>query len=107
MLSSIHIENIALIETLDLELGRGFSVLTGETGAGKSIIIDAIGLILGARGESDLVRNGAENAVVEAMFTELSDITCKKLSEFGVSPDEDGCLFISVLSLRQGEARQE
>lgn len=94
MLSSIHIENIALIETLDLELGRGFSVLTGETGAGKSIIIDAIGLILGARGESDLVRNGAENAVVEAMFTELSDITCKKLSEFGVSPDEDGCLFI-------------
>lgn len=94
MLSSIHIENIALIENLDLELGHGFSVLTGETGAGKSIIIDAIGLILGARGESELVRNGAENAVVEALFTDISDSTARKLAENGVYPDEDGCLFI-------------
>lgn len=94
MLSSIHIENIALIESLDLELPSGFSVFTGETGAGKSIIIDSIGLILGNRGERELVRTGTELAVVEAMFTDISAETEKKLSELGVSLDEDKCLFV-------------
>ncbi len=94
MLSSVHIENIALIERLDLELDGGFSVFTGETGAGKSIIIDSIGLILGARGERELVRTGTDGAVVEAMFTDISDETASKLKELGAEPDEDGCIFI-------------
>ena len=58
MLKLLHIENIAVIERCDIEFGKGFNVLTGETGAGKSIIIDAIGAVLGYRASRDVVRNG-------------------------------------------------
>ncbi len=69
MLSALHIENIALIRRLDLDLGGGFSAFTGETGAGKSILIDAIGLLCGARGEKELIRSGEDYALVEGLFT--------------------------------------
>lgn len=69
MLSEITIKNFAIIETLNLDFSSGFNVLTGETGAGKSIILDAVSLLLGGRGDSAVVRSGAEMAVLEAAFT--------------------------------------
>jgi DNA repair protein RecN (Recombination protein N) len=68
MLTALAIRDVVLIEALDLEFGAGLGVLTGETGAGKSILLDALGLALGARGETGLVRNGAAQAVVTASF---------------------------------------
>ncbi len=94
MLSSVHIENIALITSLDIEFSRGFSVFTGETGAGKSIIIDSIGFALGNRADRDIIRSGESCATVEAMFCDLSAETVSKCSEFGIEPDEEGCIFI-------------
>ncbi|WP_005035955.1 DNA repair protein RecN [Holophaga foetida] len=67
MLSSLRIQNLALVEDLSLELEGGFTVLTGETGAGKSLLVDALALLLGARGDGDLVRAGTERATVEAV----------------------------------------
>ena len=67
MLTSLRIQNLALVEDLTVELGSGFTVLTGETGAGKSLLVDALSLLVGARGDGDLVRQGTERAVVEAV----------------------------------------
>src|SRR4030066_2183250 len=72
MLSELHIENFAIISQLDLKFNRGLNIFTGETGAGKSIIIDAVEAILGNRADITQVRSGAERAVVEASF-ELSE----------------------------------
>ena len=69
MLHILHIENIAVIEQAEIEFDRGFNVLTGETGAGKSIVIDAISAILGERTSRDLIRTGAAKAFVSAIFT--------------------------------------
>lgn len=68
MLQSIHIQNYALIETLDIRFGKGFSVITGETGAGKSIMLGAIGLLLGQRADSKAIKDGATRCVIEATF---------------------------------------
>ena len=62
MISHLHIENIAVIENVDIELGNGFTVLTGETGAGKSILIDSINILLGNRASKELVRPGCRKA---------------------------------------------
>ena len=67
MLTSLRIQNLALVEDLSIELRSGFTVLTGETGAGKSLLVDALSLLVGARGDGDLVRQGADRAVVEAV----------------------------------------
>ena len=72
MLQNLHIENIAVIKSANIDFTDGFSVLTGETGAGKSIIIDSINLILGAKPQRDLIRSGEEVARVSALFSELS-----------------------------------
>ncbi len=71
MLSLLHIENIAVIESADISFDRGFNVLTGETGAGKSIVIDAISAILGERAYRDMIRTGASKAAVRAVFTDV------------------------------------
>ena len=68
MLQSIHIQNYALIDRLDIDFTSGFSVITGETGAGKSIILGAIGLLLGQRADVKAIKNGASKCVVEAKF---------------------------------------
>ena len=68
MLSLLHIENIAVIEQADIRFERGFNVLSGETGAGKSIVIDAISAILGERAYREMIRTGAEKAFVSAVF---------------------------------------
>lgn len=94
MLSSVYIENIALISSLSISFDRGFSAFTGETGAGKSIIIDAIGFALGNRADKAIIRKGEQSCTVEALFSDLSDETISKCADFGITPDEDGCLFI-------------
>lgn len=95
MLTSLHIENIALIKRLDIELSKGFSVFTGETGAGKSIIIDSLGALCGARLSKELIRAGESYALVEGVFTELSAQTLERAESLGLAPDEDGGLYVS------------
>ena len=75
MLSLLHIENIAVIESADISFDRGFNVLTGETGAGKSIVIDAISAILGERAYRDMIRTGTTKASVRAVFTDVPELS--------------------------------
>ncbi len=95
MLLSLHIENVAVIERADIAFDTGFNVLTGETGAGKSIIIDSLGAVLGERVSRDLVRTGSEMANISALFGQLSEEVVKTLDELGYQPDEDGLLLIN------------
>ena len=94
MLLSLHIENIAVIKSCDFDFSRGFMVLTGETGAGKSIVIDSINLLLGGKGERELIRHGESFAMVSGLFGELSHLTCERLAEIGVTSDEDGTILV-------------
>lgn len=94
MLSQLYIENIAVIEKASIDFHAGFNVLTGETGAGKSIVIDAINAILGERTSREIVRNGARAAFVSAVFDSLNARAAEKLKEFGYSLEEDGSLLI-------------
>ncbi len=105
MLSSIHIENIAVIKSADIDFEKGFCVLTGETGAGKSILIDAIGLILGARPTRDLIRNGETKAGVSALFTGLDKPLSRLPEGLDVAPDEDGCLYLTRTVDLDGKAQ--
>lgn len=88
MLLSLHIENIAVIKCVDFDFSEGFTVLTGETGAGKSVVIDSINLLLGMKADKELVRSGADFAMVSGLFGELSADTLNRLSELGVTLDE-------------------
>ncbi len=94
MLQQLHIENIAVIERAELSLDEGFNVLTGETGAGKSIIIDSLNAVLGERVSRELVRTGSGGAVVTALFAELSAPVAEALAALGCEPDEDGLLLL-------------
>jgi DNA repair protein RecN (Recombination protein N) len=90
MLTELRIRNFAIIESVTLPLGEGFNVLSGETGAGKSIIVGALGLLLGERASADLIRSGAERATVEGVF----DVArLKRISELadehGIDVEED------------------
>lgn len=87
MLSLLHIENIAVIECADISFDRGFNVLTGETGAGKSIVIDAISAILGERAYRDMIRTGTERASVRAVFTNVPEFPW--FAENGVEYDPE------------------
>lgn len=87
MLSLLHIENIAVIESADISFDSGFNVLTGETGAGKSIVIDAISAILGERAYRDMIRTGANKASVRAVFTQVPQ--CSWFAENGVEYDQE------------------
>ena len=92
MLSLLHIENIAVISSADISFDRGFNVLTGETGAGKSIVIDAIGAIIGARTSRDLIRTGAKSARVKAVFSDLPSLEWFESQD--IHPDENGELLL-------------
>lgn len=94
MLKFLHIENIAVIERSDIEFSAGFNVLTGETGAGKSIVIDAINAVLGERTSKELIRARCDTAEVSAVFGELDNATAAALSDAGVTPDDDGNIVI-------------
>lgn len=94
MLSQLYINNIAVIERASIDLERGFTVLTGETGAGKSIIIDAIHAVLGERTSKELVRTGADTASVSALFTGLGEEVQAVLERLSVPQEEDGSLLV-------------
>jgi len=89
MLLSLHVKNLALIEETEVEFAPGLNVLTGETGAGKSILIGSINLVLGAKADKDLIRKGAEYALVELCFQDEGDRIRKKLEEMELPCDED------------------
>lgn len=95
MLQRLQIQNVAIIDKVEIELGEGLNVLTGETGAGKSIIIDSIKAILGERLSKDLIRAGKDKAVVEAVFVVEDDRLKEFFDEFGIEAEEDGTLIIS------------
>lgn len=94
MLAQLFINNIAVIERASIDLEKGFTVLTGETGAGKSIIIDAIHAILGERTSKELVRTGAQTASVSALFTELDPELLAMLDQLSIPREEDGSLLV-------------
>ena len=91
MLEVLHIENIAIIEQADIRFEAGFNALTGETGAGKSIVIDALSAVLGQRTSRELIRTGADKAFVSAVF---SGVEPSLLTELGITPEEDGSLLL-------------
>lgn len=89
MLSEIYIENLAVIQKAVIPLCNGLNIFTGETGAGKSILINGINAVLGQRITKDIVRTGADKATIVALFTDISERTKNKLNEFGIDYDEN------------------
>lgn len=104
MLKTLCIENIAVIEKADIEFSKGFNVLTGETGAGKSIVVDSINAILGERTSKELVRAGSENAFVTAYFEDINSEVKQKLNEFDLPCEDDGALMLSRKISAQGKS---
>ena len=98
MLQTLYIENIAVIEKSAIDFSSGLNVLTGETGAGKSIIIDAINAIMGQRTSRDIIRTGASSAFVSAQFDNVNAAVRRKLEKFGFESDEDELLLQRTLS---------
>ena len=105
MLSFLHIENIAVIKKADIDFSRGFTALTGETGAGKSIIIDSICLLMGARSSKELIRSGEDFAKVSALFEALDEETLNQLRLLDIEPDEDGVISVSRTIFADGRSQ--
>lgn len=102
MLQSLHIENAAVIKSLDLDLGDGFSVLSGETGAGKSIIIDSINMLSGNRVSRELIRTGEDKATVSAVFVDCGEAVGSLLESYGI--DYDGSVMLTRVLARDGKS---
>ena len=105
MLNSLHIENFAVIKSVDLDFANGFSALTGETGAGKSIIIDSINVLLGNKVDKELIRNGESGAMVSGLFSDINQSSLAVLSDCGIRPDEDGSILIQRNISRDGRSQ--
>ena len=99
MLQTLYIENIAVIEKTSIDFNNGLNVLTGETGAGKSIIIDAINAIMGQRTSKEIIRTGEQSAFVSAQFDNINDDVVAKLEELGFSDDEGVLVLQRTLNL--------
>lgn len=95
MLLNLHVKNVALIDEADVNLGEGLNILTGETGAGKSILIDAVTMALGAKVTRSLVRDEETPAQAELLFQVVGKEKRRQLEELGVTPEEDDCVLIS------------
>ena len=94
MLQSLHVKNLALIDEIEVEFAEGLNILTGETGAGKSIILGSVNLALGGRYTKDLIRQGENYALVELVFTVTEKSRLKALEKLCIYP-EDGLLILS------------
>ena len=105
MIQSLHIENIAVVKSLDLDFGEGLTVLSGETGAGKSIIMDSLGLLLGNRAEKELIRTGEERAEVSAVFSALSRESVALLEELGFSVTDGSIMLSRTMTQSASSAR--
>jgi len=106
MLVELSVENFALIDALKLQFGEGFCVLTGETGAGKSIIIDAIGAALGERAPSEAIRSGQPEARIDAVFhAPACERALRQLSDAGIDPEDDGAIILSRRLSRASRSR--
>ena len=95
MLLELHVRNLALIERADVEFGQGLNILTGETGAGKSIILGSVNLALGKKASRDMIRQGEEYAYIELLFSVTEPEKVQALKELEVYLPEDGTLIIS------------
>ena len=95
MLLELHVKNLALIEKADVEFGEGLNILTGETGAGKSIIIGSVTMALGGKASKDVIRRGADHAYIELIFFVDSKEKKKALMQLGTEPTEEGMVIIS------------
>ncbi|OYY75523.1 MAG: DNA repair protein RecN [Gammaproteobacteria bacterium 28-57-27] len=105
MLRHIHVRNFAIIDTVQLELEGGLTVMTGETGAGKSILVDALGLLLGDRAGAEAIRPGSDRAELEALFTlESQPQAQEKLQELALDDESGDCLLRRVI-VREGASR--
>ncbi len=94
MLQTLHVKNLALVDETEVEFGPGLNILTGETGAGKSLILGSVNLALGGRFDKDMLRKGADTALVELIFTE-TEAAREKLLEMDIEPDPEGCILLS------------
>ncbi len=104
MLTCLHISNVVLIDKLNLEFGAGLNILTGETGAGKSILLDALSLALGGRADAGLVRHGTDMATVIAEFDTINDAVTGIMNEYGIE-NEDGMLVLRRTLGTDGKSR--
>ena len=94
MLLSLHVRNLALIEEEEIHFAEGLNILTGETGAGKSILLGGVSLAMGARADKSVIRSGAEYALVEMIYAIDTDAQRAQLSQMGIAPEEDGTILI-------------
>ena len=109
MLTTLRIKNLALVDDLTLELSEGLNIITGETGAGKSIIMGALNLILGQRADRSLIRSGADQCVIEAVFQvggEILPVLESILEACGLEPCQDQTLFLKRSMRTSGANRQ-
>ena len=107
MLLSLHIENVAVIKNIDIDFSAGFTALTGETGAGKSVIIESIKLLFGAKAERELIRSSADFAMVSGCFSDMSPSAVAMLAEEGIYPDEEGNVLIQRTVTRDGRSQSK
>ncbi|MBE6535849.1 MAG: DNA repair protein RecN [Ruminococcaceae bacterium] len=105
MVNSLHIENIAVVKSLDVEFSSGMTVLSGETGAGKSIIIDSISLLLGAKADKELIRTGEQKASVSAVFTDVGEAVQNKMNELGIECEDGTIMLARTLTQSSSAAR--
>lgn len=104
MLRTLSIENIAVIEKAKIDFDGGLNVLTGETGAGKSIVVDSINAVLGERTSKELVRTGSDFAFVSAFFENINATVCSELEKLGYTPEDDGSLLITRRISKDGRS---
>lgn len=103
MLEFLHLENVAVAKDIDIHIDNGFNVLTGETGSGKSIIIDSIGLLIGAKASKEMIRHGEDRAVVSALFSNVNQKVYDLCDECGIPYDKDDLLSITRTIFSDGK----
>ena len=102
MLSHIHIKDLAIVTSLEVELGPGMTALTGETGAGKSILVDALGLVLGDRADNGMIRSGCDRAEITAVFRIAEPADANRWLEKNALDAGNECILRRVLDRKSG-----